>query len=104
MVAMIGAMQGGAPGLDRFEDVCVPFPGTTTNQSAVLAFKRGAFVAGQTVQPVACRITAGSGLDTAWVNDGPGQLSLFLRLMAEPVNKVRLGVARGQCGLFLDRS
>ena len=70
--------------------VCVFFSisGTTTNQAAVLGFKRGAFVAGRPVQPVACRIESASGLDTAWVNDGPSQLVLFARLMAEPWNQV----------------
>lgn len=61
------------------------FPeGTTVNQTSVISFKRGAFVAGTPVQPVACRIawTNTTGVDPAWVNDGPSQLSVLIRLMA----------------------
>jgi hypothetical protein len=65
--------------------------GTTVNQTSVISFKRGAFVAGTPVQPVACRIawTNTTGVDPAWVNDGPSQLSVLIRLMATWRNHVR---------------
>jgi hypothetical protein len=62
--------------------------GTTTNQTSVITFKRGAFVAGTPVQPVACRMRW-ANMDPAWVNDGPSQYVVLLRLMAQVTNYVR---------------
>ncbi len=62
--------------------------GTTTNQTSVITFKRGAFVPGMPVQPVACRMRW-ANMDPAWVNDGPTQYVVLLRLMAQVTNYVR---------------
>jgi hypothetical protein len=67
---------------------CATLPGTTTNQTSVITFKRGAFVAGTPVQPVACRMRW-ANMDPAWVNDGPSQYVVLLRLMAQVTNYVR---------------
>jgi hypothetical protein len=74
------------------------FPeGTTVNQTSVITFKRGVFVPGASVQPVACRIPW-HRVDPAWVNDGPSQYTVLLRQMAQPVNHVRMET--GNINLF----
>lgn len=75
LVAHINRDDVGAPRVLVFPE------GTTTNQTAVLSFKRGAFVAGKAVQPVACRLRVGR-TDPAWVGDGPAYPLILLRLMA----------------------
>jgi hypothetical protein len=51
--------------------------GSTTNQTSLLAFKRGAFVAGVPVQPVAVRMPY-DVIDPSWANDGLHQGTLLL--------------------------
>ena len=72
-------------------------PGTTTNQTSVITFKRGAFVAGTPVQPVACRMRW-ANMDPAWVNDGPSQYVVLLRLMAQVTNYVRSSCSHSSLG------
>jgi hypothetical protein len=78
----------------------VVFPeGTTTNQTSVISFKRGAFAPLRPVQPVACRLVVKDpachlflpwhahsawdpAWDPAWVNEGPSYPMILLRMMA----------------------
>eukprot|EP00928_Gymnodinium_smaydae_P039454 TRINITY_DN26950_c0_g1_i1.p1 TRINITY_DN26950_c0_g1~~TRINITY_DN26950_c0_g1_i1.p1 ORF type:complete len:520 (+),score=110.82 TRINITY_DN26950_c0_g1_i1:63-1622(+) len=64
----------------RFPPVCIFPEGTTTNGRALIQFKRGAFVPGAPVQPVA--VSYGSSyLDVAAM---PGKWKSFLLLMLQP--------------------
>lgn len=60
------------------------FPeGTTTNGTALITFKRGAFVLGVPVQPVVLNYKKNKCLDLSWVPKGPSSLVLFYRMLCQ---------------------
>jgi hypothetical protein len=84
------------PHADPFS--CLRAAGTTTNQRALISFKRGAFIPGVPVQPVVCRIA--TDLDPAWVSGGPTNAVLQMRMMCSAANQVR---AAARAPLVLSR-
>lgn len=67
----------------------VIFPeGTCTNGRSMITFKNGAFVPGLPVQPVL--LSYKGRIDPSWVNCGPSQLNLIMRVLCEPVNHLEI--------------
>ena len=66
------------------------FPeGTCTNRSALITFKRGAFVPGEPVQPV-CLEWPDIGFDLTWTAAGPNRLALVFHLLCQPFIKLKV--------------
>jgi lysophosphatidylcholine acyltransferase/lyso-PAF acetyltransferase len=66
------------------------FPeGTCTNRRALITFKRGAFAAGQPVQPV-CLEWPWTGFDLTWTAGGPNRLALFLHALCQPYLRLKV--------------
>jgi lysophosphatidylcholine acyltransferase/lyso-PAF acetyltransferase len=68
----------------------VIFPeGTTTNGRYLITFKRGAFVAGKTVQPVMLQYPW-KHFDVSWVPVGPKTVFLMFRMLCQFHNKMTI--------------
>ena len=67
------------------------FPeGTTTNGSALITFKPGAFLSHQAVQPIAVQFRHRSRIQPSWVSCGPSPLLCLIRLLCEPFNHMKV--------------
>ncbi len=65
------------------------FPeGTTTNNTAVISFKVGAFAPGVPVQPVAVHYGSNETCDPSWVSGGPYPGELLFKLLCQPYNSM----------------
>jgi lysophosphatidylcholine acyltransferase/lyso-PAF acetyltransferase len=66
------------------------FPeGTCTNRSSLITFKRGAFIAGQPVQPIVLEWPY-CFFDPTWSAAGPNRLILVFRLLSQVYNRMRV--------------
>ena len=74
---------------DDFPRLLIFPEGTTTNGSALLAFRSGAFRPGVPVQPVVVAYPRAAGsVDPAWVSDGPGGLAIAAALWRQPSSRI----------------
>lgn len=68
----------------------VVFPeGTCTNRRMLITFKRGAFVCGEPVQPVALEWPF-THFDPTWSAAGPNRIFMIIRLMCQFVNRLKV--------------
>jgi len=74
---------------DRFPRILLFPEGTTTNGSAVLSFKSGAFKPAVSVQPVVVQYPH-TFFDPSWVSEGPSMYGLLLGLMCQIYNRVQV--------------
>ena len=73
----------------RFPQLILMPEGTTSNGTAVITFKQGAFTPGLPVQPVSIRYIF-KHFDPSWVSAGPSQYTLLLRCLLTVFNRVEV--------------